>query len=400
MYSLNLRSAYLFKKYYNKTASPAEIKELFHLLEKTSDDELISLMHEEWDNLQVQQPLFGVGKSMEMLECIIPERICFEENAIRDNKFGWLFVFRKLSVAAAVIIVLGTGLYFFKGSYSKPQGQVVSVPVLNDVPPGGNKALLTLTNGRQIILDSLKNGLILRASNFEINKTEDGQLEYHSFDRTDESAEEPDLNMISTPRGGEYRVILPDGSKVWLNAGSSIKFPPVFRGKTRVVELRGEAYFEVAKNAKMPFKVKSRQAEIEVLGTHFNVRAYTDEKAMKTTLVEGSVKVRTLNSNATLKPGDQAVLQDYLMQVVHRVDVEEQIAWKNGLFQFKDASLEDVMKQAALWYDLKVSFAGKIPQKQLTGKTSRKANASQFMNMLKYIGVEFKIEGKNVTITN
>ncbi len=400
MYSVNSRAAYLFKKYYNKTASPAEIKELFHLLEKTSDDELISLMREEWGNLQVQQPLFGVSKSMEMLEGIISERVSSEENAIGDNKFGWLLGFRKISVAAAVIIVLGTGLYFFRGSHSKPQEQVVSVPVLNDVPPGGNKALLTLTNGRQIILDSLKNGLILRASNFEINKTADGQLAYHSFDGTDESANEPDLNMISTPRGGEYRVLLPDGSRVWLNAGSSIKFPTVFRGKTREVELRGEAYFEVAKNAQMPFKVKSRHAEIEVLGTHFNVRAYNDEKAMKTTLVEGSVKVRTRNSNATLKPGDQAVLQDYVMQVVHSVDVEEQIAWKNGLFQFKDASLEDVMKQAALWYDLKVTFAGKIPQKQLTGKTSRKANASQFMNMLKYIGVEFKREGKHVTITN
>ena len=306
--------------------------------------------------------------------------------------------FQMLFAAAAVIIFLYFGLHFFKRVGPEIPQQMVTVPVLNDVPPGGNKAILMLADGKQIILDSLKDGLILRTSNFEVNKTEDGQLVYQSFDRSHLDAKNSEFNMIYTPRGGEYKVILPDGSKVWLNAGSSIRFPTVFRGRTREVDLKGEAYFEVAKNPRMPFKVKSRNAEIEVLGTHFNVRAYTDEKAMKTTLVEGSVKVKSLNSNKILKPGEQAVLKGKAM-VVNTVVVEEQIAWKNGLFLFKDASLEDVMKQAALWYDLKVSYAGKIPPKQFTGKTSRKINASEFMNMLKYIGVEFKREGKNVLIT-
>lgn len=398
MYPENSRASYLFKKYYSKSASSEEVDELFFLLKNMSDDELTQLTREEWENLELEKSLFDTAKSNEILDGIISEKTYIEEASLQDSNVRWIYGFQKLYVAAAVIIFLGFGLHFFKDSGTEIQQQTVTAPVFNDVPPGGNKAILMLADGRRITLDSLKNGLILRTSDFEVNKTADGQLVYQSFEKNKLNTNNSEFNMIYTPRGGEYKVILPDGSKVWLNAATSIRFPTVFRGKTREVDLKGEAYFEVAKNPRMPFKVKSRDAEIEVLGTHFNVRAYTDERAMKTTLVEGSVKVNSRGSNKILKPGEQAVLEGKAMQV-STVVVEEQIAWKNGLFQFQDASLEDVMKQASLWYDLKVSYAGKIPQKQFTGKTSRKVNASEFMNMLKYFGVEFKREGKNVLIT-
>ena len=397
MYPVNSRTSYLFKKYYSKVASSEEVEELICLLKNISDDDLTWLMREEWEKLELEDSLFDTEKSKEILDAIIPEKTYIQAAPVQDNNVWSINGFKKLFFAAAVIIVLGFGLHFFTGGRPEIQQQIVTVPVFNDVPPGGNKAILMLSDGKQIILDSLKDGLILRTSNFEVNKTEDGQLEYQSFERNPLTAKNSEFNMVYTPRGGEYKVILPDGSKVWLNAASSIRFPTVFRGKTREVDLKGEAYFEVAKNPYMPFKVKSRDAEIEVLGTHFNVRAYSDEKAMKTTLVEGSVKVKSRNSNKILKPGEQAVLKGEAMRV-STVVVEEQIAWKNGLFQFKDASLEDVLKQAALWYDLKVSYVGKIPPKQFTGKTSRKVNASEFLNMLKYIGVEFKRKGKNVLI--
>lgn len=400
MYSLNSRKAHLFKKYYNKTASPAEIKELLLMLKEASDDELIVLMREEWENLQPEDRLFDSGKSIEMLNNILPEADILDEDIIEDKKEQWIYVLKRLSGTAAVMILVGIGIYFLRYENEKIGSEVAVIPVLNDVPPGGNKAILTLADGKQVILDSLKNGSILKTADFEINKSEDGQLVYHALDRNYENAVTTDLNMVSTPRGGEYKVILPDGSKVWLNAASSLKFPAVFRGNIREVELKGEAYFEVAKNEAMPFKVRSKHADIEVLGTHFNVRAYNDELSMKTTLVEGSVKVRTPNTINRLKPGEQAVLENNKVHIIDNIDVQEQIAWKNGLFQFKDASLEDVMKQAALWYDLKVSYTGEIPKKYFTGKTSRRVNASEFLNMLRYIGVEFKRQGKNVEISN
>lgn len=403
MHSLNARASHLFKKYYSKTATPEETRELFELLKSTSDDGLIALMREEWENSGEAEPLFQSEKSMQMLNKILP--VTEEQNGrkahlVVNNYISWPFIYRRISVAAAIIILISTGLYFWKKPMSVSQTKIASAPVFQDIPPGGNKAVLTLSNGKTIILDSAKNGIIAKTANFEVNKTKNGQLVYHSFDRNYKNARNADFNIITTPRGGEYRVDLPDGSKVWLNAASSIKFPGVFRGKTRVIELEGEAYFEIAKNPSKPFIVSSNGAKIEVLGTHFNVRAYNNEKEIKTTLLEGSVKISGGNQSKLLKPGQQAVITGAQMKVLSDVDTEEQIAWKNGLFQFKDAGLEDVMQQAALWYDLNVNYEGKIPKKYFTGKVSRHVNASEFINMLKYTGVKFKMEGKNIIIIN
>lgn len=403
MHSFNSTISILFKKYYNKTASPHEIRELFELLKSSSDDELTELIRNEWEDQENEDPIFSIEMSENILKNILSEMGDVKsqtEETVPLSLFKWSILYKSLSAAAAIIILLGIGLYFRSSLNSNPGNQKASVQLNADALPGVNKAILILGDGQKIILDSLINGLIAKTENFEVNKTENGQLVYHAFDRNYKNARGEDINTLVTPRGGEYRVTLPDGSKVWLNATSSIKFPGVFKGNIREVELNGEAYFEIAKNSAMPFRVKSNGAQIEVIGTHFNVKAYGNEKLMKTTLVEGSIKITAGNFSHLLKPGQQAILTKGELKVLDNVDIEEQVAWKNGLFLFKDTSIEDVMSQVASWYDLNVIFEGKIPEKYLTGKVSRSVNASEFMNLLKYAGVKFKIKEKNIIITN
>ena len=403
MHSFNSTISILFKKYYNKTASPQEIRELFDLLKSSSDDELTELIRNEWEDQENEDPIFSIEMSENILKNILSEMGDVKsqtEETVPLSLFKWSILYKSLSAAAAIIILLGIGLYFRFSLNSNPGNQKASVKLNADALPGVNKAILILGDGQKIILDSLINGLIAKTENFEVNKTENGQLVYHAFDRNYKNARGEDINTLVTPRGGEYRVTLPDGSKVWLNATSSIKFPGVFRSNIREVELNGEAYFEIAKKSAMPFRVKSNGAQIEVIGTHFNVKAYGNEKLMKTTLVEGSIKITAGNFSHLLKPGQQAILTKGELKVLDNVDIEEQVAWKNGLFLFKDTSIEDVMSQVASWYDLNVIFEGKIPEKYLSGKVSRSVNASEFMNLLKYAGVKFKIKEKNIIITN
>ena len=403
MHSFNSTISILFKKYYNKTASPQEIRELFDLLKSISDDELTELIRKEWEDQENEELIFSLEMSENILKNILSEVGDVKsqtEETVPRSLFKWPILYKSLSAAAAIIILLGIGLYFRSSRTLNPGNQIPSVQINPDALPGVNKGILILGNGQKIILDSLSNGLIAKNENFEVKKTENGQLVYHAFDKNYKNSLSGDINTLVTPRGGEYRVTLPDGSKVWLNATSSIKFPGVFKGNIREVELKGEAFFEIAKNSAMPFRVKSKGAQIEVIGTHFNVKAYGNEKFMKTTLVEGSIKITAGNSSHLLKPGQQTILNKGEMRVLDNVDIEEQVAWKNGLFLFKDTSIEDVMSQVAFWYDLNVIFEGKIPEKYLTGKISRSVNASEFMNLLKYAGVKFKINGKNIIIIN
>ena len=403
MHSFNSTISILFKKYYNKTASPQEIRKLFELLKSSSDVELEELIRKEWEDQENEDPIFSLEMSENILKNILSEVGDVKsqtEETVPLSLFTWPILSKSLSAAAAIIILLGIGLYFKSSLNINPGNQIASVQINPDALSGVNKAVLILGNGQKFILDSLSNGLIAKTENFEVNKTENGQLVYHAFDKNHKNARTEDFNTLITPRGGEYRITLPDGSKVWLNATSSLKFPGVFKGNIREVELKGEAYFEITKNSAMPFRVKSNGAQIKVIGTHFNVKSYGNEKLMKTTLVEGSIKITAGNSSHTLKPGQQAILTNGKMSVLDNVDMEEQLAWKNGLFLFKDASIKDVMEQAALWYDLKVTFEGKIPEKYLTGKVSRSVNASEFMKLLNYAGVKFEITGKNIIILN
>ncbi|HJU45510.1 MAG TPA: FecR domain-containing protein [Chitinophagaceae bacterium] len=269
--------------------------------------------------------------------------------------------------AAAIILLAGATIAIVVSSdrRSAKSGTDLSKRFKNDVAPGGNKATLTLADGRTIVLDSTQNGTIATQGGSSIIKLSNGQIRY---DLKGLSQGSVSWNTLSTPRGGTYQITLPDGSKVWLNAESSITYPVAFTGNERRVELvDGEAYFEVAKDSKRPFIVSvDDNMEVEVLGTHFNVNAYEDEEVIKTTLVEGKVKVNKSNkSNESLLliPGQQAKvnIENETITVINDVDTEEAIAWKEGLFYFEDDDIKTVMRQLARWYDVEVEYEGKVP---------------------------------------
>ncbi|GAC1314747.1 MAG: DUF4974 domain-containing protein [Mucilaginibacter sp.] len=396
----NARLIYLFNRYYNKTATLQETEELFKLLDIYADDEdLTVLLKHAWEQVKTQNEVFGSSKSEEILHNILQAK-SEKKNVIGISSKRSFNSWIKICAAAAILIFIGIGacLYLNKPLSAGFQEKLVQKRLIHDALPGGNKAVLTLADGKRIVLDGAHNGVLAKQGNAEVKKARNGLLVYNSDNSTAEN-QKITINTISTPRGGQYQVVLSDGSKVWLNAASSIQFPSFFKGKTRDVVITGEAYFEVARNAAMPFIVKTDHAVIEVLGTHFNVMAYKDERLMKTTLLEGSVKVRFGNSTNFLKPGQQALLNAAgQIKITDNVDVDDEIAWKNGVFQFRDDDIETIMRQVARWYDVNISYEGRIPVRQFTGKISRNVNASELLNMLKYTGVNFQIEGKNIII--
>jgi transmembrane sensor len=324
----------------------------------------------------------------------------------RKNKVWW--------VAAGTMLLMATAAYFlFNKKESVPEIVRTPKPETKPVMPGGNKALLTLADGSVIVLDSAANGALSHQGKTIVLKKQDGELVYKSDSGNQEAVA---WNTISTPRGGQYQVVLPDGTKVWLNAVSSLRFPAGFTGNGRVVELTGEAYFEVASltakggSRKVPFIVKigtpsGTGGEVEVLGTHFNVKAYHDEAAIKTTLLEGLVTVKSAigaasqEQSALLKPGQQAVLRPNApLTIDHSPDLEEAIAWKNGRFQFANADVETVMREIARWYDVTIEYAGKIPAEKLEGEIPRNSNITEVFKILELSNVHCKIAGRKITV--
>jgi len=399
MITPNARLTYLFNQYFNKTATQQEEHELLEFLDDFADNkELDGLLKKAWDGLENPEVVFDPIKRDHILNYILHAKT--KEDHIADvpstrNNLVW----RKIGIAAVILLFAYTGAHFY---FYQPQKQfkkvVQKLPLHNDVLPGGNKAILTLANGKTIILDNAHTGVLAKQGSTDIDKTKDGQIIYKAFNH-DQNEQNINLNIVSTPRGGQYQVVLSDGSKVWLNAASSLRFPAVFKGKAREVEITGEAYFEVAKNTAMTFRVRTGRAVIEVLGTHFNIMAYNDESLMKTTLLEGSVKVRSGNSIDFLKPGQQALINlEGQTKIIDDVDVDDETAWKNGIFQFRDAGIETMMRQVERWYDVNISYEGKIPVRQFTGRISRNVKVSELLNMLKYTGVNFRIDGRNIIV--
>lgn len=307
----------------------------------------------------------------------------------------------KYLAAAVLLLVLSSGLFFYLEKEVQFQHTDPLKSAQNDFVPGGNKAVLTLADGSKIFLTDHENGEIAKQAGLKITKTKDGMLVYE-VSGAGQSSVVPVYNTISTPRGGQYQVNLSDGTKVWLNAASSIKFPTTFAKATqRKVELTGEAYFEVIKDKTKPFFVASADQQIEVLGTHFNVNAYQDEGSTKTTLLEGSVKVFKAghNDSKTLVPGEQAVVDPKTASITLKsVDLEGAIAWKKGFFQFKGDDVATVMRQLSRWYDVEVEYEGKIPQRALTGEIDRNVKASQVLDILKYADIHYHIQGRKIII--
>ena len=281
----------------------------------------------------------------------------------------------------AAVLLLVAGAIFFN-VYIEKQNHAI------DVEPGGNKAVLTLADGSKIILDQAGEGNLAQQAGVQIVKTTNGQLVYTIKETVDSGKGTASnlTNTILTPRGGQYQVNLPDGTRVWLNAASSLKFPLSFAGlKERKVELKGEAYFEVEKDASMPFIVQSDQQIVQVIGTHFNINSYEDESDTKTTLLEGAVKVAALKGSkaeqAFLKPGQQARINSSSTHVnVVRVDPMAEIAWKNGQFFFENESIENIMKQIARWYDVEVIYEDNVAGKTVWGSITRYSNVSKVLS--------------------
>lgn len=321
-----------------------------------------------------------------------------EEDTTRFSKIKTLLP--RIAAAASILAILSAGIYFL--GHKHPTPYIIAQMPVPDIAPGGNKAILTLSNGRRIVLTNAQNGKIAVEGNMIINKTADGQIVYNAS--TNKQSDEVVYNTITTPKGGLFKIILPDGTKVSLNAVSSLRFPTTFNGKDRKVELTGEAYFEVVHNKASPFRVVAAGQLVEDIGTHFNINAYSDEAVVKTTLLEGSVKVSAQNQQIILKPGQQSQIKMGLVSqsidILNDVDTEEAVAWKDGLFEFKRASVKQVMYTAARWYDLDVIYADKIPDIKITGRISRNVNLSGLINLLQFEGLEFKIEGKTITVLN
>ncbi|OKS87435.1 FecR family protein [Mucilaginibacter polytrichastri] len=301
-----------------------------------------------------------------------------------------------LSIAASLLILLSAGLFFYFIKKQTMPPLVVKNISKPDLVPGSNKALLTLSNGQSIILNGAKNGTLATQGNTAINKLSSGAISYAAAPQPF-AVETEIYNTASTPRGGQFQFILSDGTKVWLNSASSIKFPVAFGSSERKVELTGEAYFEVAHDAKKPFKVVSNQQQVEVLGTHFNINAYDDEGVINTTLLEGSVKVTAANTAITILPGQQAQFKDGKIKVA-TVNVDDAVAWKNGLFNFNDNSIQEVMRQLSRWYDVDIKYEGKLPSRHFSGEISRNVNASQILDILTFKKIHYRIEEKSIII--
>lgn len=394
------RARELIRKYLDGSCTPQEkalleswyLKEAAQRKDLPGEPDYAGLEKEIWENLQ---------------EGPVPVR--------KLKRRHWY----QAAAAAVMLITLGTGFYFYLYRGSENPGKQQAV--MNDLPPGGNKATLTLADGMKITLNDAAEGKIAEEAGITIRKADDGQIVYETAapDALDPGSEA--YNTIETPPGGQYRVLLPDGTRVWLNASSSLRYPARFTGSERRVELTGEGYFEVAQGKEAPFFVTTAGQEAEVLGTHFNINAYEDEGVVKTALLEGSLIVRVKSQSRVtrerirkprnntehetrntklLKPGQEATLGAGGRLSVREVDTEMVVAWKNGLFRFKRASVETVMRQLARWYDVEVVYEGEIPEKVFTGEIYRDLNASQVLDILSYTNLDFRIEGKKIIVTD
>lgn len=302
---------------------------------------------------------------------------------------------RWIWTAAAAAVLLSAGAYYWNrlAHDNKP---ITPSTLATDALPGGNKATLTLSNGRTVVLDSVHLGQLAQQQGASVIKKDSGALTYVAQSA---HAEAVSYNTLTTPRGGQYHLQLTDGTEVWLNAASSIRYPTAFTGSAREVEVSGEAYFEVVKDKSKPFHVKVKGIDVEVLGTSFDVNAYADESAFRATLINGSVRIINATSAHTLNPGQQAVITGQApVTVDNQVDLEAVMAWKNGRFKFDDTPLPDALRQLARWYDVEIEYKGDVSNKTVGGKMQRDLNLSEVLQGLHDIGVNFKIEGKKLIV--
>lgn len=397
---MNTKITTLFTKYYHNFCSQEELDQVMMILragkypdewEAMLKDEAIQVMER---NPEAEMPLAEMGAlNQRILMSLKPKP---STTVKLFQKKYW----QRIISAAAVILVVSAGIYFYSNSLAnKNPVEFVNTP---DIIPAGNGATLTLANGKKINLSDAANGQLAEEAGVGITKTADGQIVYESKNAHSKSN---NMNALSTEKGQIYQLCLPDGTKVWLNAASTLEYPASFKGREdRRILLRGEAYFEVKRDAYHPFVVESNGQQVEVLGTHFNINSYSDESVTKTTLLEGSVRVANLvahrSSEMILKPGQQSALSSTGKLKVQAADLDLALAWKNNEFMFESGSIEDVMREIARWYDVEIIYTGEKPIEKFVGSISRSHKISKVLQLLASTGgVHFKIEGQKVYVS-
>jgi len=318
-----------------------------------------------------------------------------------ETKVNWNKLWLRIAVAASLVLATASGIFYY--TKHQPGDKIARAISMKDVVAGSDKAVLILSNGKRICLEEAKNGELAKQAGTEITKTRDGQLVYKPTGQKTQNYAMV-YNTIVIPKGGQHQLILPDGTKVWLNASSSLKYPVHFAKNERVVQLTGEGYFEVVKDRTKPFKVLSAGQLVEVYGTHFNVFAYADEQFCRTTLLEGSISVSQQGKkvgnpqHGILIPGQQAIINGEQFQV-KKVDVNSAIDWKNGYFIFEEDNIHAIMNKLSRWYNIDIDYAGNLDDVNFSGKVSRSKNLSEILKVLSLTGdVKFKVTGRRVTV--
>lgn len=375
------RLNYLIDQFYAKNITPSEHEELLSVLlqdKSLADDFLKS----NWDELNGDENFFSQDESELLLNNIsqdIQERKSL--TTVRSIKINKILVAASLLIISSIAVVA----YFIrkddKAHFEIAQSKIEQTI---DVSPGRQSAILTLSNRKKIQLDGIGQGILAIENGTSIEKTKDGKIIYDAVGADQaKNSTATTYNTITIPVGGQFTLKLPDGTMVWLNSSSSLTYPTIFNGKTRSVELTGEAYFEVAKNKQNPFHVKTPKTNIEVLGTHFNISAYEDENINRTTLLEGSVKISSGTKNLVMRPGDQATLINGSNKInIQKVDTEEAVAWKNGYFMFADENIHSIMKKLSRWYGVEVQFDGLDINETFGGTISKYKNISEVLEVL------------------
>jgi hypothetical protein len=386
----------LFEQYLHDSLPPGDLLEL----QEAIQDKHYQALFDDLLKNAFKEPAFAEvdDEARQSILNTISSRIKQEDTKSRNTDKRGLVPYRWLSgIAALLFLTLGAGWFFLR---SNDKGQKENI-YSHNIKPGVNQATLILASGKKLILTDSLQGQLASEAGVKISKTRHGQIVYTAASDNNSAEHALRYNTLTTKRSEQFQVILPDGSHVWLDAASSLKYPVAFTGNERKVELRGQGYFEVSHNAAKPFIVKTAETEVQVLGTHFNVSAYDDDQDTKTTLLEGAVRIKSKQATAILKPGEQAVLNDKGELTVNKdIDTEMEIAWKNGLFDFKKADIEQIMIKASRWYDIKVKYEGKIPRTKLTGRMSRNVDISELLGILQYEGIKFRIEGKTIIVTD
>ena len=382
----HLRIEALLNGYLAGTLSDTELKEFLLLINK--EDHFLRSVIDEWLHKESFTGLADAEKGETIFRQIIERKNSLSSStkeatkSIGVSKYGW----KRLLVAAGIFGLLLCGAWLILSQHQDKQNQIIVEAPIRDIAPGSNKAVLTLANGKQIILDSAQ-GKIVQQGNLKVINL-GGKLDYEG------QSSAVEYHTLSTPRGGQYKLVLPDGSDVWLNAASSITFPTTFAGKERIVSITGEAYFEVTHNAEQPFHVKVNAMNIEVLGTHFNINSYRNEPYIKTTLLEGSVKIYNSGKTVLLKPSEQASISQLNDEsiTVTTPNIDEVMAWKNGRFSYNNTDLKTIMRQIMRWYNVDVEYKANIPVRYFTADISRDKNLSAILKILELSNIHFRLE--------